>query len=66
MLSSGGERLHRPHRDGLLADVEVEEAADLAHGVELGRLLLEAPDEQHLAQQREGVRRDRARAAAQA
>ena len=35
--------------DGLLADIEVTEAADIAHAVELPRLLLESADEQHLA-----------------
>src|SRR5712692_4705136 len=35
--------------DGLLADIEVAEAADQAHAVELPGLLLEASDEQHLA-----------------
>ena len=35
--------------DGLLADIEMAEAADRAHAVELARLLLEAADEQHLA-----------------
>ena len=33
----------------LLADVEVAEAADQAHAVELAGLLLEAADQQHLA-----------------
>ena len=47
------ERRHGPGRDRLLADVEVEEAADLAQAVQLGRLLLEAPDEEHLAKERE-------------
>ena len=37
------------HHHGLLADVEVAEAADEAHAVELRRLLLEAADEQHPA-----------------
>ena len=35
--------------DGLLADVEMAEAADQAHAVHLAGLLLEAADEQHLA-----------------
>jgi hypothetical protein len=35
--------------DCLLADVEVAEAADQAHAVHLAGLLLEAPDQQHLA-----------------
>ena len=33
--------------DSLLADVEVAEAADVAHAVELPGLFLEAADEQH-------------------
>ena len=40
--------LHADH-DRLLADVEVAEAADQAHAVELAGLLLEAADQQHLA-----------------
>ena len=36
-------------RHGLLADIEVAEAADQAHAVELAGLLLEAADQQHLA-----------------
>ena len=35
------------HHNGLLADIEVAEAADLAHAVELARLFLEAAYEQH-------------------
>ena len=35
--------------DRFLADVEVAEAADEAHAVELAGLLLEAADQQHLA-----------------
>jgi hypothetical protein len=35
--------------DRFLADVEVAEAADEAHAVELARLFLEAADQQHLA-----------------
>ena len=42
-----------PTPDRLLADVEVEEAADLALDVELRAALLEAADEQHLPVQRE-------------
>ena len=38
--------------DGLLADIEVAEAADQPHAVHLAGALLEAADEQHL---REGV-----------
>ena len=36
--------------DGFLADIEVAEAADRAHAVELAGLFLEAPDQQHVAQ----------------
>src|SRR5262249_19677848 len=39
--------------DRLLADIEVAEAPDQPHAVELSGLLLEASDEQHLAQRRE-------------
>ena len=35
--------------DGFLADIEVAEAADQAHAVELPGLLLEAADQQHVA-----------------
>jgi hypothetical protein len=35
--------------DRFLADVEVTEAADEAHAVELAGLLLETPDQQHFA-----------------
>ncbi len=38
-----------PDHHGLLADIEVAEAADQAHAVELAGLLLEAADQQHLA-----------------
>ena len=37
------------HHHGLLADVEVAEAADQPHAVKLGCPLLEAADQQHLA-----------------
>jgi hypothetical protein len=50
------ERLHRAHRDRLLADIEVEKAADLAEAVELRRLFLEAADAEHLPQQSQGMR----------
>jgi hypothetical protein len=49
------EGLHGPDRDGLLADVEMEKPPDLAQGVELGGLLLEAADQEHLAQEPVGV-----------
>jgi hypothetical protein len=45
------ERLHRPDRDGLFADVQVEEAADLGGAVELNASFLEPPDPQHLAEE---------------
>ncbi|MNY80848.1 hypothetical protein D3C86_2220930 [compost metagenome] len=35
--------------DGFLPDIQVQEAPDLGVGVALGALLLEAPDEGHLA-----------------
>ena len=41
--------LHADH-DGFLADIEVAEAADRAHAVELAGPLLEAADQQHVAQ----------------
>ena len=40
--------LHADHH-GLLADVEVAEAANQAHAVHLAGLLLEAADQQHVA-----------------
>ena len=40
-------RLHADH-DGFLADIEVAEAADQAHAVELAGLLLEAADQEHV------------------
>ena len=36
--------------DGFLADIEMAEAADRAHAVELAGLFLEAADQQHVAQ----------------
>ena len=42
------ERLHHADGHGFLADVEVQEAADLLRGVKLDAFLLEAPDAQHL------------------
>jgi hypothetical protein len=36
--------------DGFLADIEMAEAADRAHSVELAGLFLETPDQQHVAQ----------------
>ena len=46
-------RLHQADDDGLLADIEVAEAADQAHAVHLAGLLLEAADQEHLAQRLE-------------
>ena len=39
-----------PDNDGFLADIEMAEAADGAHAVELTGLFLKAPDQQHVAQ----------------
>src|ERR1700755_3094816 len=36
--------------DGFLPDIEVAEAADCTHAVELPRLLLKTPDQEHVAQ----------------
>ncbi len=47
----GLQRLRHTDGDGLLADVEVHEAADLRRAVELDTRLLEAADAQHLVQQ---------------
>jgi hypothetical protein len=44
----GPQQAHRADGDRLLADVEVEEAADLALHVDLRAALLEAPDEEHV------------------
>jgi hypothetical protein len=46
-----GQCRHHARRNRFLADVQVQEAADLAGAVDLGALLLEAPDADHLAQQ---------------
>ena len=43
--------------DGFLADIEMAEAADQPHAVELARLLLEAADQQHVAIEFGGERR---------
>ena len=50
-LVVGAEGVDGADGAGLLARVEVEEAADLAARVHLGALLLEAPDEQHLVEE---------------
>src|SRR5262245_56678987 len=39
-----------PDDDGLLADIEMAEAADRAHAIELAGLFLKAPDQQHVAE----------------
>ena len=44
-------RLADADRDGLLADRDVQEARELAGAEALLDLLLEAPDEEHLAQE---------------
>ena len=41
--------------DGLLADVQVEKATDLAGAIELGTALFEAADADHLAEQEQAV-----------
>ena len=51
----GCERLHHPDGDGLLADVEVHEAADLGGAVQLDAALLEPADAQHLPVEPAGV-----------
>ena len=55
MLAIGGDhrvgwrqRLHRTDGDRLLADVEMQEPADLLPLIKLGAFLLEAPDAEHL------------------
>ncbi len=52
LVGRGGRHLHA-HHDGLLADVEVAEAADEAHAVHLAGLFLEAADQQHVGVGRE-------------
>src|SRR3954451_7805289 len=59
VLAIGGEqvvavahRLRRVHHRGLLANAEVEEAADLRLRVHLARALLEAADQHHLREHR--------------
>jgi hypothetical protein len=54
VIAIGGDHLvavldHRAHAgdDGFLAYIEMAEPADMAHAVELTRLLLEAADQQH-------------------
>ena len=56
------ERRHHARRDGLLADRDVQEARQLAGAEALLDLLLEAPDQQHLAEKlAETLVRQRAR-----
>ena len=45
----GVQRVDDAGRDGFLADIEVQEAADLLQPVELRAGLLETADAQHLA-----------------
>ena len=47
--------LHRAHSDRFLADVEMNEAADLARGVKLHAFLFEAANPQHLFKQEKRV-----------
>ena len=56
------ERGDRAHADGLLPDVEVQEAADLSFRVAARALLLHAADEEHLAIELRQVLELRARA----
>ena len=50
MTSSPSRQRHlHADDDGLLADIEMAEAADQPHAVELSGLLLEAADQQHVA-----------------
>ena len=55
------ERMLDADRHRLLTDIEVTEAADQAHAVELARLLLEAADQQHLTVIAEQLARPSAR-----
>ena len=48
-LVAGLKRHLHADDDGFLADVEMAEAADVAHAVQLPGLFLEAADEQHFA-----------------
>ncbi len=51
----GSQRLHHADRIGFLADVQMQEPADLLLRVQLGALLLEAADQDHPVQQLAGV-----------
>ena len=46
------QRLHRADRHRLFADIEVDEAANLAGSVKFDALLFETANAQHLAQQK--------------
>jgi hypothetical protein len=48
LVAFAGDRLHADG-DGFLADVEMAEAADQAHPIQLAGPLLEAADQQHFA-----------------
>jgi hypothetical protein len=54
-LIAGATHRLQAHGDGLLANVEVAEAPDQAHAVELAGAFLEAADEQHVAVEPEHV-----------
>ena len=56
------QRVQSPHRDGLFADVKVQEPADLLLRIELRALLLEPSNANHVAQQARGPRHVRCRA----
>jgi hypothetical protein len=47
----GGQRLHDADSISLLADVEVQKAADFFCAVKLGTPFLKAPDQDHLTEQ---------------
>jgi hypothetical protein len=51
----GRDRLDHADRVGLLADIEMQEAADLAGRIELGARLLEASDARHLPEEMQRV-----------
>jgi hypothetical protein len=62
MLAVGGDdgifrlqRLHRANGDRFLADVEMNEAADLARGVKFDAFFFEAANAQHLFEQMHSV-----------
>ena len=51
IVSSRSSAAQTPRRDGLLADRDVQEAGQLAGPEALLDLLLEAPDQEHLAEE---------------